>query len=124
MKKGMFFFFLVLLVVHVESQIVQRENKQERILWYQDLAFGQFIHWNVDGSLGAVISHSLAASSEDYAKKYFTTVFFTGRFSLFLPASDSIGAFATSSTLSGEQCRPDGIRPAPIERIVFKLWED
>jgi alpha-L-fucosidase len=29
-----------------------------------------FIHWNVDVSLGAVISHSLSGASDDYVNKY------------------------------------------------------
>lgn len=50
----------------------QINNKPERVNWFQDLGFGMFIHWNVDGTLGAVISHSLAGSSDEYANKYFT----------------------------------------------------
>lgn len=50
----------------------QTANKPERVKWFQDLGFGMFIHWNVDVSLGAVISHSLAGASDDYAERYFT----------------------------------------------------
>lgn len=51
-------------------QAQQRDNKPERVAWFQDLAFGMFIHWNVDVSLGAVISHSLAGASDDYVQRY------------------------------------------------------
>jgi len=48
----------------------QSTNKPERVQWFQDLAFGMFIHWNVDVSLGAVISHTLAGASDDYVNRY------------------------------------------------------
>lgn len=48
-----------------------RGNKPERLEWFRDLGFGMFIHWNVDGTLGGVISHSLAGASEDYRNRYF-----------------------------------------------------
>ena len=48
----------------------QKDNKPARVEWFQDLAFGMFIHWNVDVSLGAVISHSLAGASDDYVERY------------------------------------------------------
>ena len=35
---------------HVFGQ--QVTNKPERVNWFQDLGFGMFIHWNVDGTLG------------------------------------------------------------------------
>jgi len=47
-------------------------NKPERLEWFRDLAFGMFIHWNVDGTLGGVISHSLAGASRDYSDRYFS----------------------------------------------------
>ncbi len=47
-------------------------NKPERLEWFRDLAFGMFIHWNVDGSLGGVISHSLVGASRDYSDRYFS----------------------------------------------------
>lgn len=53
------------------AQPVQTTNKPERVQWFQDLAFGLFIHWNVDATLGAVISHSLSGASESYREKYF-----------------------------------------------------
>lgn len=48
----------------------QITNKSERVTWFQDLGFGMFIHWNVDVSLGAVISHSLAGASDEYIERY------------------------------------------------------
>jgi alpha-L-fucosidase len=54
----------------IYSQSIQNFNKPERIKWFEDLAFGMFIHWNVDVSLGAVISHSLAGASDEYVQKY------------------------------------------------------
>jgi len=46
-------------------------NQKDKIDWFQNLGFGMFIHWNVDVTLGAVISHSLAGASDEYAEKYF-----------------------------------------------------
>lgn len=53
------------------GQNIQNSNKPEREKWFQDLGFGMFIHWNIDGSLGAVMSHSLAGASNTYIEKYF-----------------------------------------------------
>lgn len=53
------------------AQTPQTDNRPARVEWFQDLAFGMFIHWNVDATLGAVISHSLSGSSPDYAERYF-----------------------------------------------------
>ena len=61
-------FLLILLSFTAFAQ--QTTNKPERVNWFQDLGFGMFIHWNVDVSLGAVISHSLAGASDDYVNKY------------------------------------------------------
>jgi len=47
-------------------------NLPEREQWYKDLAVGMFIHWSVDSQLGAVISHSLAGASDEYADRFFT----------------------------------------------------
>lgn len=47
-------------------------NKPERVEWFRDLGFGMFIHWNIDGTLGGVISHSLVGASPDYMHRYFT----------------------------------------------------
>lgn len=54
----------------LKAQKVQVTNKPERVNWFQDLAFGMFIHWNVDVPLGVVISHSLAGASDEYVNKY------------------------------------------------------
>ncbi len=45
-------------------------NKPERLEWFRDLGFGMFIHWNVDGTLGGVISHSMVGASKDYLDRY------------------------------------------------------
>lgn len=49
----------------------RQTNLPERVNWYQNLGFGMFIHWNVDVTLGAVISHSLSGASDEYVEKYF-----------------------------------------------------
>ena len=69
--------YLVVLLIVGFSVITQAQtspaaNKPERINWFENLGFGMFIHWNVDVTLGAVISHSLAGASDAYADKYFT----------------------------------------------------
>jgi len=71
--KKLFFIQLLFVVLFVQPVLSQQvTNKPERVDWFQDLGFGMFIHWNVDGTLGAVISHSLAGSSPEYTNKYFT----------------------------------------------------
>src|SRR6185503_18966894 len=45
-------------------------NRPDRVEWFRDLGFGMFVHWNVDGTLGGVISHSLVGASDDYFKRY------------------------------------------------------
>jgi alpha-L-fucosidase len=52
------------------GQKQQTNNLPNRVNWFQDLGFGMFIHWNVDVSLGAVISHSMAGASTEYVDKY------------------------------------------------------
>ncbi len=61
-----------LLVVTFTSTAYAQQvtNKPDRVNWFQDLAFGMFIHWNVDVPLGVVISHSLAGASDDYVERY------------------------------------------------------
>lgn len=49
----------------------QIANKPERKQQFMEMGFGMFIHWSVDVQLGAVISHSLAGSSEDYRTRFF-----------------------------------------------------
>ena len=46
-------------------------NRPEREQWLRDLGFGMFIHWNVDVSLGSVISHSLVGADPGYVERYF-----------------------------------------------------
>ncbi|MDR6564842.1 MULTISPECIES: alpha-L-fucosidase [unclassified Arcicella] len=70
LKKIVIFLICICFTIQIQAQKVQVNNKPERINWFQDLAFGMFIHWNVDVSLGAVISHSLAGASNEYVEKY------------------------------------------------------
>ena len=70
LKKGMCFSLLLYFCISGYSQPLQTTNKAERVAWFQDLGFGMFIHWNVDVSLGVVISHSLAGASDEYVEKY------------------------------------------------------
>lgn len=70
-SKCILFVSAVLLVIPLQAQTTQQTtNKPERVSWFQDLGFGMFIHWNVDVSLGVVISHSLAGASDEYVEKY------------------------------------------------------
>ncbi|MCX6300253.1 MAG: alpha-L-fucosidase [Bacteroidetes bacterium] len=61
----------ILTITNLQAQVTLT-NKKERVDWFQNLGFGMFIHWNVDVTLGAVISHSLAGASDEYAEKYFS----------------------------------------------------
>jgi len=45
-------------------------NKRDRLQWFNDIGFGMFIHWSIDGQIGSVIGHSTAGASEDYLRKY------------------------------------------------------
>lgn len=74
----------------------QTTNRPERVEWYENLAFGMFIHWNVDVALGGVISHSLAGASDDYAKRYFTELP-----SYFNPSRFDPTAWAKKAKLTG-----------------------
>ena len=58
--------------LNAASQANARGNKPERLEWFRDLGFGMFIHWNVDGTLGGVISHSMVGASKDYLDRYLT----------------------------------------------------
>lgn len=49
---------------------IENRNDRQRLEWFRDQGFGLFIHWSVDGSLGGVISHSLAGASDDYIQRY------------------------------------------------------
>ena len=72
MKKVIVIFVSLCFSSFLQAQTPQATNKPDRVNWFQDLGFGMFIHWNVDGTLGAVISHSLAGASDEYAEKYFS----------------------------------------------------
>jgi alpha-L-fucosidase len=72
MKKVIVILLSLCLSGFSQAQTPQIINKPDRVNWFQDLGFGMFIHWNVDGTLGAVISHSLAGASDEYAEKYFS----------------------------------------------------
>jgi alpha-L-fucosidase len=52
------------------GQIRGAGNRPDRLEWFRDLGFGMFIHWNVDGTLGGVISHSMVGAADDYLKRY------------------------------------------------------
>ena len=47
---------------------LNRPHREQRL---RDLGFGMFIHWNVDVSLGSVISHSLVGADAGYVQRYF-----------------------------------------------------
>ncbi len=71
-KRFILVFFMLCLCFNIHAQ--QKTNDPERVKWFQDLGFGMFIHWNVDATLGAVISHSLSGASNEYVEKYFNTL--------------------------------------------------
>lgn len=52
----------------------QSANKPEREQWFMDMGLGMFIHWSVDVQVGAVISHSMAAASDEYLEKFTRTL--------------------------------------------------
>jgi len=62
-----FFIITFLTVTNLQAQNALT-NKKEKVDWFQNLGFGMFIHWNVDVTLGAVISHSLAGASDEYSE--------------------------------------------------------
>ena len=66
----------IVIIVFFSVTVLQAQNnpsnQKDRVNWFQNLGFGMFIHWNVDVTLGAVISHSLAGASDEYAAKYFS----------------------------------------------------
>lgn len=45
-------------------------NRKERLQWFNEIGFGLFIHWSLDGQIGSVIGHSMAMASEEYLDKY------------------------------------------------------
>jgi len=48
------FLLAALLLNAMPPAFAQSKNKPERLEWFCDPAFGMFIHWNVDGTLGGV----------------------------------------------------------------------
>lgn len=66
------YFAALLLFLFLQTAWAQQQvtNQPERVQWFQDLGFGLFIHWNVDVTLGAVISHSLSGASDEYVERY------------------------------------------------------
>jgi len=94
--------FLILLLFQISfipafsQKITIDKNKPLRKEWFQDLALGMFIHWNIDVTYGAVISHSLAASSREYQEKYFHDLP-----ELFNPMHFDPGAWATLARIAG-----------------------
>lgn len=54
----------------VQDASSQSGNRPERSAWFQNLALGMFVHWNIDSQLGAVISHSMVGASQDYLERY------------------------------------------------------
>lgn len=54
-----------------DSLYLANLNRRNREEWLRDLGFGMFIHWNVDVTLGSVISHSLVGADRAYVDRYF-----------------------------------------------------
>ncbi len=71
-------------------------NLPERLDWFQDQGFGMFIHWSMDGQIGAVISHSMAGASDDYLKRYIEVLPRT-----FYPEKFNPGAWARLAKVAG-----------------------
>ncbi len=72
MKYSITVFIISLFFTYSHAQkITIDKNKPERKEWFQSLGFGMFIHWSVDVQIGAIISHNVAASSQDYQDRYF-----------------------------------------------------
>lgn len=65
------FFPLIFTLSAYSQKITIDKNKPERKAWFQQQAFGMFIHWSIDVQLGTIISHNVAASSDDYQQRYF-----------------------------------------------------
>jgi len=80
----------------LSQKITIDKNKPVRKEWFHDQAFGMFIHWNIDVNYGAVISHSLAASSREYQEKYFNDLPKT-----FNPKHFDPSAWATLAKIAG-----------------------
>ncbi len=54
------------------ATLARAANDPAAVELFRDRGLGLFIHWSVDGSLGGVISHSLAGASPDYVERFFT----------------------------------------------------
>ena len=67
MKRFLLTALLALSLLISQAQSPQTTNKPDRVAWFQNLGFGMFIHWNVDVSLGTVISHSMAGKTTQSA---------------------------------------------------------
>ena len=52
----------------------EMRNSADRLAWYQDMALGMYLYWTVDASLGMVNAHSVIGASDDYLRRYFTTL--------------------------------------------------
>jgi alpha-L-fucosidase len=52
----------------------RQTNDPAAVELFRDRGLGLFIHWSVDGSLGGVISHSLAGASPDYVERFFSVL--------------------------------------------------
>lgn len=50
----------------------QADNRPDRLEWFRDQGLGLFVHWSVDSQLGLIISHSLAGSSTEYARRFYS----------------------------------------------------
>lgn len=85
-------------------------NKPECLEWFCDLGFGMFIHWNVDGTLGGVISHSLVGASKDYSDRFFNDLP-----KLFNPRKYNPEEWAELAKLAGMQYLVFTIRPEATE---------
>lgn len=96
MKRAIVILLCLFFSCLAQAQKLQATNKPERVTWFQDLGFGMFIHWNVDVSLGAVISHSLSGASDEYAEKYFSEL---PRY--FNPEKFNPASWARSARLAG-----------------------
>jgi len=60
--------------VNDDESSSNNKNKKEREEWLRNTNSGLFIHFSADAQLGVVISHTLVGASDDYTKRYFTTL--------------------------------------------------
>ncbi len=74
LKKSFIFYLFFLFIwscTAYSQKITIDKNKPGRKTWFQQQAFGMFIHWSVDVQLGTIISHNVAGASKDYQQRYF-----------------------------------------------------